>query len=73
MDYLKSVVRKSKPAGELKKCLEKIGSTVHLEQMVGGAYSLYSADAIERMGGVHIFLAEDRDRAAYLVDRKSVG
>ena len=68
MDYLKSVVRKSKPAGELKKCLEKIGSTVHLEQMVGGAYSLYSADAIERIGGVHIFLAEDRDRAAYLVN-----
>ena len=48
--------------------MEKIGSTVHLEQMVGGAYSLYAADAVERMGGIHIFLADDRDAAAYLVN-----
>ena len=68
MDYLKSIVRKSKRANELKKCLETKGSTVHLEQMVGGAFSLYASDIIERMGGVHIFLAEDRDSAAYLVN-----
>ncbi len=68
MNYLQGLIRKSKRAGELKKCLEKIGSTVHLEQMVGGAYSLYAADAVERMGGIHIFLADDRDAAAYLVN-----
>ena len=68
MNYLKSVVHKSKRANELRKSLEKRGSTVHLEQMVGGAYSLYAADAVESCGGVHIFLAEDKDRAAYLVN-----
>ena len=68
MEYLKSIVRNSKRANELKKCLEKLGSTVHLEQMVGGAYSLYAAGIIEEMGGIHIFLADDRDSAAYLVN-----
>ena len=68
MDYLKSIVRKSKRANELKRCLENEGSTVHLEQMVGGAFSLYAADVVERIGGVHIFLADDRDAAAYLLN-----
>ena len=68
MDYLKGLVRTSKQANELRKCLEKLGSTVHLEQMVGGAYSLYAAGTVERMGGIHIFLADDRDSAAYLVN-----
>ena len=36
--------------------------------MVGGAYSLYAADMVERLGGIHIFLADDRDAAAYLVN-----
>ena len=68
MDYLKSIIGKSKRAAELKKCLENIGSTVHLEQMVGGAYSLYAAHMVERLGGVHIFVSDDRDSAAYLVN-----
>ena len=68
MDELKSIIRRSKPASELKKCLETLGSTVHLEQMVGGAYSLYASTTVERLGGVHIFLADDRDSAAYLVN-----
>ena len=68
MEYLKSIVRNSKRANELKKSLEKLGSTVHLEQMVGGAYSLYAAGIVEQMGGIHIFLTDDRDSAAYLVN-----
>ena len=68
MDYLKGLVRNSKQANELRKCLETLGSTVHLEQMVGGAYSLYAAGTVERMGGIHIFLTDDRDSAAYLVN-----
>ena len=68
MNYLQSLVRNSKHADKLKKSLENIGSTVHLEQMVGGAYSLYAADIVERMGGIHIFVADDRDAAAYLVN-----
>jgi transcription-repair coupling factor (superfamily II helicase) len=36
--------------------------------MVGGVYSLYVAEIVEQMGGIHIFLADDRDTAAYLVN-----
>ncbi|MBO5881814.1 MAG: transcription-repair coupling factor [Alistipes sp.] len=36
--------------------------------MVGGAYSLYAASIIERLGGIHIFVAYDRDSAADLVN-----
>ncbi len=68
MNMLQELVRKTKRAVELKKCLEQEGSTVHLEQMVGGAYSLYAATTVERMGGIHIFLADDRDSAAYLLN-----
>ena len=68
MNYLKGLVRNSKLATELHKCLEKKGSTVHLEQLVGGAFSLYAADAVESIEGIHIFLMEDRDSAAYLVN-----
>ncbi len=68
MDRLKALVHSSKPAREIAKCLEKSSSTVHLKQMVGGAYSLYAAETIERCGGIHIFLSDDRDRAAYLLN-----
>ncbi len=43
-------------------------ATVHLENMVGGALSLYSATLIRNVGGVHIFVAEDRDAAAYMLN-----
>ncbi len=48
--------------------LEKEGATLHLQELVGGALSLYAAAAIQRLGGVHIFVAEDRDAAAYLMN-----
>ena len=68
MNSLVDVVRKSKRAGELCKSLEMKGSTVHLRQMVGGAYSLYAAATVRRRGGIHIFVADDRDTAAYLLN-----
>ena len=37
--------------------------TVHLKELVGGAFSLYAAATIRRTGGVHVFVAEDRDAA----------
>ena len=42
--------------------------TVHLEDLVGGALSFYSAALIRKVGGVHIFVAEDRDSAAYMLN-----
>ena len=42
--------------------------TVHLKELVGGAFSLYAAAMIRRTGGVHVFVADDRDAAAYLLN-----
>ena len=53
---------------ELRKILKTEGATVHLSELVGGAFSLYSAAAVAREGGVHVFVAEDRDAAAYLLN-----
>ncbi|MEG2612892.1 MAG: transcription-repair coupling factor, partial [Alistipes sp.] len=47
---------------------KKKSTTVHLEELVGGALSFYAAAAIARVGGVHVFVAEDRDAAAYLLN-----
>ena len=43
-------------------------STVRLEELVGGALSFYAAALIRKVKGVHIFVAEDRDAAAYLMN-----
>ena len=43
-------------------------SALHLREMVGGALPFYAAAAVAKTGGVHVFVAEDRDAAAYLVN-----
>lgn len=43
-------------------------AAVHLKELVGGALPFYAAAAIARVGGVHVFVAEDRDAAAYLLN-----
>lgn len=58
----------AKSLGKLCRELKRESSTIRLEELVGGALSSYSAAAIERVGGVHIFVAEDRDAAAYLLN-----
>lgn len=58
----------SETLAQLCRELENRGATVHLREMVGGALSSYAAAAIVRRGGVHLFVAEDRDAAAYLMN-----
>ncbi len=53
---------------QLCKSQAKKGVTVHLENLVGGALSLYSAALVRKQGGVHIFVLEDRDAAAYMLN-----
>ncbi len=67
-ESLLEFVGASKPSGELRKALQEAGATVHLKEMVGGALSCYAAAAIRLAGGVHLFVAEDRDAAAYLLN-----
>ena len=58
----------SKSLTQLLKEYKAESVTVHLEDLVGGALSFYSAAFIRRVGGVHIFVAEDRDAAAYMLN-----
>ena len=58
----------SKTLGRLCREYKNRSATVHLEELVGGALSFYAAAAVEKSGGVHVFVAEDRDAAAYLMN-----
>ena len=58
----------SKPFATLCRELGRRASSVHLKELVGGALPFYAAAAIARTGGVHVFVAEDRDAAAYLLN-----
>lgn len=58
----------SKALAELCREYEKRSATVCLEELVGGALPFYAAAAVARTGGVHVFVAEDRDAAAYLLN-----
>ncbi|MBE6210345.1 MAG: transcription-repair coupling factor [Rikenellaceae bacterium] len=58
----------AKALAKLSRELKRESATVRLDELVGGALSSYSAAAIARVGGVHIFVAEDRDAAAYLMN-----
>ena len=58
----------SKAFGQLCRAYRECGATVHLGELVGGALSFYAAAAVSKVGGVHVFVAEDRDAAAYLLN-----
>ena len=58
----------SKALGRLCREYKNRSATVHLEELVGGALSFYAAAAVAGSGGVHVFVAEDRDAAAYLLN-----
>ena len=67
-ERLAQFVAGSKTLDALCRACDKKRATVHLEELVGGALSFYAAAAIARSGGVHLFVAEDRDAAAYLLN-----
>lgn len=58
----------SQPLKRLCREAKTAGATLHLEELVGGALSCYASATIERLGGVHLFVADDRDAAAYLLN-----
>ncbi len=67
-EQLLALFERSKGVEELKKGYKELGTTHLLSEMVSGALSLYAASLIRAVGGVHIFVAEDRDAAAYLLN-----
>ena len=58
----------SKALPKLCREYKKERATVHLKELVGGALSFYAAAAVAESGGVHVFVAEDRDAAVYLLN-----
>ncbi len=58
----------SKALPQLCREIKKEHVTLRLDGLVGGALSFYAAAAIAQRGGVHVFVAEDRDAAAYLLN-----
>ena len=42
------------------------GKVVEVASLTGSSYALYAAAVAAGVGGVHIFVATDRDEAAYL-------
>ena len=68
VEQLAALLAESKPLRRLCREAGADAATIHLEELVGGALSCYAAAAIGRLGGVHIFVADDRDAAAYLLN-----
>jgi len=58
----------SKTLGRLCRACKEKAATLHLEELAGGALPFYASAAVARCGGVHVFVAEDRDAAAYLLN-----
>lgn len=61
-------VGEAKTLRSLCRLLRQGGSTIRLQDLVGGAWSLYAAAVVKQLGGNHVFVAEDRDAAAYLMN-----
>ena len=68
MHEILKLAERSPQVEQLGKVLEKKGSTVLLNEMVGGAFLFYMAATIARKGGLHILVSEDRDAAAYALN-----
>ena len=58
----------SKPMGRLLRACREGAQTLHLRELGGGALRSPAATPARRTGGVHVFVAEDRDAAAYLLN-----
>ncbi len=67
-EQLAQFVEGAETLSKLRRAYKKERSTVQLEELVGGAFSFYAAAAIAHTGGVNVFVAEDRDAAAYLMN-----
>ncbi len=68
MHEILKIAERSASLSRLCKELNVESNTVHLNEMVGGAFSFYAAAAIARKGGLNVVVAEDRDAAAYVMN-----
>lgn len=54
--------------GQVSDALENVGAKVEARGLVGSARSFLAAQMIQRHGGDHLFLLEDKERAAYFMN-----
>ncbi len=59
------LVRKQESYGQVREGYESC-LTTELDALSGSAFSLMAAALVEETGGVHVFVAEDKDAAGYL-------
>lgn len=62
------IIAGAKPLGEMCRAYDSACGTIYLKELVGGGLSAYAASLVASRGGIHIFVAEDRDAAAYLLN-----
>lgn len=67
-EQLAQIAAGSKSLERLRRAYVAKEPTVRLEELVGGALPFYAAGLVTRCGGVHVFVAEDHDAAAYLAN-----
>ena len=58
----------SESLDRLRRAYADRGAAVHLDELVGGALSFHASALLRECGGIHLFVAEDRDAAAYLLN-----
>ncbi len=68
MSKITELLASSSGLKQLKKAYKDKGTTIHLKGVAGSALSSYGAALITQVGGVHIFVSEDRDSAAYMLN-----
>ncbi len=71
MELKESILQRiaaSTGVAQLERELKSKSTTIHLSELVSGALSSYAAAVVKSLGGVHIFVAEDRDAAAYMLN-----
>lgn len=68
IDGIISRASDSERGKDLAGALTSEGAVVALRGLAGSAYALYAAAALRRKGGIHVFVSEDKDSAAYLMN-----
>ena len=70
MANIKELLDKVSADGNCARLTEAIksGTTTELKGLTGSSVAVYSAAAVRKTGGVHIFICEDKDAAAYMLN-----
>lgn len=66
ISQLKSIYSSHPDSGAFLNALKSGAGVIHLKGMNGSSLSLFSANAIQNLPGIHVFLIPDKEESAYL-------